>query len=115
MQKKEIPRPHRVNVRLSPEEYSQVAQYSRELAITPAEYLRRLSTKKPLPKRGSFDRDAQRQIWREIHAIGNNLNQLTHNSNKGFPVDIEHLQLLREEFQTMMRKIFTSESNNEHS
>lgn len=105
MQKKELPRPHRVNVRLSPEEYSQVAQHSTELAITPAEYLRRLSTKKQLPRRGVLDRDAQRQIWREIHAIGNNINQLTHNSNKGLPVSTEHLALLKEEFQNMIRKL----------
>ena len=105
MEKKDLPRPHRVNVRLSPEEYKHVSQVSQELAITPAEFLRRVSTKKPLPRRGAFDRDAQRQIWREIHAIGNNINQIAHNSNMGVPVNKEHLESMREEFQKMVRKL----------
>lgn len=100
------PRPHRVSVRLSPEEYEHVLSTSAELALTPSEFMRRLSLKKQLPRRGAFDRDAQREIWKEIHAIGKNINQLAHNSNRGVLFPPEDLNFVREALQKMVRKFF---------
>ena len=99
-------RPHRVSVRLSPEEYEQVLSFSKELAISPSEFMRRLSLKKQLPRRGAFDRDAQRAIWKEIHAIGKNINQLAHNSNRGMLTQTEDLSLVRDALQKMVKKFF---------
>ena len=101
-----LPRPHRVSVRLSPIEYEQILSLSKELAISPAELMRRMSLKKQLPRRGAFDRDAQRAIWKEIHAIGKNINQLAHNSNRGILTQTEDLSSVRDALQKMVRKFF---------
>ena len=68
-------------VRLSPDESRLVDSAASQLGLTPASYLRHLGTSRKLPKTGKIDRDAQREIWKQVSGMARNLNQITIRAN----------------------------------
>ena len=73
------PRPHRVNVRYSAEEYRHVLEQARIVNRRPGTFLRDLSlgsTLRPTPR-------LPKEVYRAVCSFGNNLNQLARQANVG--------------------------------
>lgn len=82
-------------VRLTAEEDQQVAASAAELGLSPAAFLRLAGLKK-FPRRRSgavLDRDAQKEVWRQVAGMARNVNQLTKYAHSGKlrPGEIEGL------------------------
>lgn len=70
-----------VNVRMSAEEYLKVSSNAETLGVSVADYVRKLGSGKPLPKKKVNPMD--RELFVHLSRIGNNINQLTKIYNSG--------------------------------
>ena len=70
-----------VNVRMSAEEYLKVSSNAETLGISVADYVRKLGSGEPLPKKKVNPMD--RELFVQLSRIGNNINQLTKIYNSG--------------------------------
>lgn len=93
-------RPHRVNVRFTPEEYKHIKEQARIANKGLAEWLRGLAMGQhflPVPR---FPEDVQRAL----KSFGGNLNQLAHQANMG-RVDKKEVEALRGEASVLLGAI----------
>lgn len=87
------PKTERIHVRLSPEEHSELMEAAKREAMTLPEYLR-MSGLKRRPPSTLLDRDAQREIWKQVSGIARNINQITIRANQLIfvPGELENIQ-----------------------
>ena len=94
------PRTVRVQTRFSPEEMQEVEAAAKRDAVTVCEYLRQTALKRR--HRASFiDRDAQREIWRQVSGAARNINQITKKVNTSTVME-EDVSALRAELQQII-------------
>lgn len=90
-----MPRTKVVPVRLSPEERDRLARLAKEHHVSLSDYIRRLALNRQMPP--AAQPEINRETYRELSRIGNNLNQLTRALNSGVlqGVDLGLLQDIR--------------------
>ena len=91
-------------VRLTPDESKLIDESAAHLGLTPASYLRHLGTNKRLPRTGKLDRDAQRELWKQVAGMARNMNQITIKANS---LDLKkgELESLSLSIESLMKKI----------
>tara|TARA_R110002012_G_scaffold300941_1_gene500986 strand:+ start:9564 stop:9911 length:348 start_codon:yes stop_codon:yes gene_type:complete len=99
-----------VNVRMTTDDYLKVSVSAETIGLSIAEYIRRIITKKPLPKKRVSPSD--RKLFVELSRVGNNLNQIAKVVNSGIrdPFSI-HRQL--EEVKTVLQYLKSNITNND--
>jgi len=70
-----------VNIRMTVDDYIKVSDNAETIGLSVAEYIRRKSTEKSLPKKRVSPLD--RKLFVELSRVGNNLNQLAKLVNSG--------------------------------
>jgi len=84
-------RTEQIRMRLSKEELEKIRENSKEAALTPVAYVRRIALRKHI-SHGKLDRDTQTGIWRQISGIARNINQITKTYHLENRVDIQELK-----------------------
>jgi len=87
---------------LTETEYESLKTKAEDLGISKNEYARSCIFETKIPQINKKD---FKDLRFELNRIGNNLNQLTRNSNMGKDVDREELRKLRESFDDIEEKI----------
>jgi len=84
-----------VQTRFSPDELAEVEEAARKEAVTVCEYLRQTALKRKL--RTSFlDRDAQREIWKQVAGAARNINQIAKRVNTSSVQSIDFVELQKQ-------------------
>lgn len=94
------PRPHRVNVRYSSEEYRHVVDQARIVNRRPGTFLRDLSlgsTLRPSPR-------LPKEVYRAVQSFGNNLNQLARQTNMG-QAHVDAVEALRRKVDELLKAL----------
>ena len=91
-------RPHRLTLRLSPEELKHIRQQAIVANMKPARLLRELGMGSCLKSIPRFPED----VHRAIKGFGRNLNQLTHQANMG-RVDLREAAAIRIGVESLMK------------
>jgi hypothetical protein len=84
------PRNLRIQLRVTSAELAQLQELATRYAL-PLPELLRLRTLSELPRTSLLDRDAQREIWRQVAGMARNINQLTKNAHSGQHIPSEEL------------------------
>lgn len=98
-------RQKKITVRLTEQEFADLADKANSLQITAAEYIRR-SVQKEMPQ-PIFPKDEAVEIILQLKKLGNNINQLTHLVYIE-KVQIANLEPARRELQKLYLKITCS-------
>lgn len=85
---------HQLHVMLSNEDYAHLKEQQRRSGLSISTLIRFLLAGLEVKERPT---EAVMQVYRELNAIGNNLNQLAWAANKGVPVSSEQLAEIRQE------------------
>lgn len=91
-------------VRLTAEEDQQLSIQAAELGLTPAAFLRLAALKKLPKRRGALDRDAQKELWRQVAGMARNVNQLTKYAHSG-KLRPGELEGLTREFRALVQLV----------
>ena len=87
---------HQLHVMLSEKDYARMKEQQRRSGLSTSALIRSLLAGLEIKERPT---EAVLQVYRELNAIGNNLNQLTWAANRGTPVSAEQLAAIREELK----------------
>lgn len=87
---------HQLHVMLSEKDYAHMKEQQRRSGLSTSALIRSLITGLEVKERPT---EAVLQVYRELNAIGNNLNQLTWAANRGAPVNAVQLAAIREELK----------------
>lgn len=87
---------HQLHVMLSEKDYAHMKEQQRRSGLSTSALIRLLIAGLEVKERPT---EAVLQVYRELNAIGNNLNQLTWAANRGAPVSAEQLAAIREELK----------------
>ena len=87
---------HQLHVMLSEKDYAHMKEQQRRSGLSTSALIRSLLAGLEIKERPT---KAVLQVYRELNAIGNNLNQLTWAANRGAPVSAEQLAAIREELK----------------
>jgi hypothetical protein len=68
-------------IRYSEQEYEHVKKQADKTGLTVASFLREISLENEPRRRGILDRDAERDIWKQVAGLGRNFNQITKRVN----------------------------------
>jgi hypothetical protein len=99
-----------VNIRMTVDDYIKVSDNAETIGLSVAEYIRRKTTEKSLPKKKISPLD--RKLFVELSRVGNNLNQMAKVVNSGIrdPFSI-HKQL--EEVKALLQYLKSNIANND--
>ncbi|MGE3682714.1 MAG: plasmid mobilization relaxosome protein MobC [Bdellovibrionales bacterium] len=95
-------RPHRVNVRLSPEEWNKLCEHEKLLRWQKATILREAFVS-GLPTNLMMDKEGERRFLTEFNRIGNNINQLAKHANTGELVSDARISEVRDDLKILYR------------
>ena len=100
-------RTHQRVVRLTADEDRQLATAAAETGLSPAAVLRLAGLRKLPRQRGSavIDREAQRELWKQVSGMARNLNQLTKHAHSG-QLRPGELDGLRDEMRAVVQIFF---------
>ena len=88
-------RTKQLNIRLTPEEYQQIAEDADSLGISVGAYVRKVLIDAPVPrqsKRPSVETQELANLLGHIGKVGNNLNQIARAANMNIPYERRALQ-----------------------
>lgn len=85
---------HQLHVMLSEKDYAHMKEQQRRSGLSTSALIRSLIAGLEVKERPT---EAVLQVYRELNAIGNNLNQLTWAANRGVPVSVEQLAELHQD------------------
>ena len=94
------PRAVRLQTRFSPQEMQELEEAAKREAVTVCEYLRQAALKRR-QRASLLDRDAQREIWRQVSGAARNINQITKKVNASNLMN-EDVSALRAELQQII-------------
>lgn len=97
-----------VYIRLSDAELERVQEKAEKVGMTVPSFLRELALKQTVHS-PVIDKEGALEIGRQIRAIGNNLNQLTHLAHDGLP--ITGLDELRKELNALRLQLSSAIQN----
>lgn len=90
-----------VPIRYTTEERERLYEAARSVGLSLSEYVRRAALKRPMPKASAPE--VNRETYRELCRIGNNLNQLMRAIHEGRANSIDIVQL--SELKTLVKDI----------
>jgi len=76
------PRENYINLRVSKEEQTRIAENAKANGLSISEFLRELGTEQRV-KQSAIDEETAKELRRLLFAIGNNVNQLARKANAG--------------------------------
>lgn len=89
---------HQLHVMLSEKDYAHMKEQQRRSGLSTSALIRSLLAGLEIKERPT---EAVLQVYRELNAIGNNLNQLTWAANRGTPVSVEQLAELHRDLNRL--------------
>lgn len=89
---------HQLHVMLSEKDYAHMKEQQRRSGLSTSALIRLLIAGLEVKERPT---EAVLQVYQELNAIGNNLNQLTWAANRGVPVSVEQLAELHQDLNRL--------------
>ena len=89
---------HQLHVMLSEKDYAHMKEQQRRSGLSTSALIRSLIAGLEVKERPT---EEVLQVYRELNAIGNNLNQLTWAANRGAPVSVEQLAELHQDLNRL--------------
>lgn len=106
--KKGRPPSHRtkqIRLRLTEQEYEKIATHAKQMSLTPTSYLRKVGLRERVIP-GKFDLNAQREIFRQVRGIANNVQQIVRGANTFKNLRQQDIAFLKEQLQKTV-ELFT--------
>lgn len=100
-------------VRLAEEEHQKLVDKAEKVGLSVPAFLRELALRQRV-KSPAIDRVAARELWKQIHRIGLNVNQLARLAHEGMPVELgdveKEVRELRQLLLSQIREARTASS-----
>lgn len=106
--KKGRPLAHRtkqIRLRLTEQEYEKISTHAKQMSLSPTSYLRKVGLRERVIP-GKFDLNAQREIFRQVRGIANNVQQIVRGANTFKNLRQQDISFLKEQLQKAV-ELFT--------